>query len=70
MGLAYVNFAAKWYCSRRVTSLVMEIFLRFCLIFLEELFGGPEAWKKRGFRGQWKSRGETAKSACVHSERV
>ena len=43
MGLAYVNLAAKWYCSRRATFPVTENFLRFCWIFfLEELFGGPE----------------------------
>ena len=49
MGLAYVNLAAKWFCSRRATFPVTENFLRFCWIFfLEELFGGPE----RGGKGE------------------
>ena len=42
MGLAYVNFAAKRYCSWRGTSPVTENFPRFVGFFLEELFGGPE----------------------------
>ena len=42
MGLAYVNLAAKWYCSRRATFPVTENFPRFVGFFLEELFGGPE----------------------------
>ena len=66
MGLAYVNFAAKWYCSQRATSPVTEIFLRFCWIFFRSYLEGLRGVEtERVWRIVEESRGNGKVSVCV-----